>query len=50
MLPLTPHDGTLRDSLLEALGDKDYADAFAEGERLSPLEALHQTSSPGRIG
>jgi predicted ATPase/DNA-binding CsgD family transcriptional regulator len=49
MRPLTSHDGTLPDSLVDALGDKGYADAFAEGGRMSPLEALHQTAAPGPI-
>jgi hypothetical protein len=40
MRPVRPPDAKLRESLLEALGGEALAAADAEGERLTPAEAL----------
>lgn len=48
MRPTQPPDQELRRTLVRALGTAAFDAAYAEGQRLSPTQALHAASSGQR--
>jgi hypothetical protein len=48
MRPIQPPDDVLRQQLVHALGTAAFQDAYHEGERLSPTQALQLASSDHR--
>jgi hypothetical protein len=47
MRPAQPPDRALRRSLVQVLGTEDFTSAHAEGQRMSPTQALH-SAAPDR--